>query len=84
MTVADLLDIAANAGGVGFWVLATFALWHGWLVPGPTYRRDLARERRRLQFWQKTAWVALGLAKQNAPDLPDFDFEPLIQAEHDL
>lgn len=71
MTIADLLDIA-NGGGIAFWVLATFALWRGWVVPRSVHRAEI---RQRI-FWQKTAWVALGLAKQSAPEVPDFDWEP--------
>jgi hypothetical protein len=70
MTISEVLDLATKSGGVGFWVLAAFALWKGWVVPGYAFR---AEQRQRI-FWQKTAWVALGLAKQTAP-VPDFEFD---------
>lgn len=71
MTIGELISIANSGGMVGLMALAIIALWQGWIVPRAVYRA----QQRELRFWQQTAWVALGLAKQSAPDVPTFDFE---------
>lgn len=81
MTLSDLIDIANTGGIVGLLVVIVIALLTERVIPKTRYDRDLARERRRTAFWQRTAWVALGLAKANAPDVPNFDFEPVTDME---
>lgn len=74
MGLSDILAYVTPQTAMGFAigaVIGLYAFLREWIYTRAAYRR----EQREKRFWQRTAWTALGLAKQSAPDVPSFDFD---------
>jgi hypothetical protein len=72
--LSEILGYITPETAMGALVMALVGLaafWRELIFTRAAYRR----EQREKRFWQRTAWVALGLAKQNVPEVPSFDFD---------